>query len=648
MSQDIAIRTCRIEARAKPGSGLAWADEPARRAFAARVQGLVLAMLDELLAPYLSRLESGAVPRMLALDLKLDSRDLAGAAPLARIHLRNRLVEAIAEAVATAPRQPEPEPVARPAAAVRSVAAESTAPTEPAIELLLAWQEGRQLDYRLALLSAEALTFLIEVVLDELAARPGSGADVERSGGGKPPEIPAARGGRGAGRNALRAALRGLVEAAVAASRPGAPREAQARLVRASDSARRAARKARAALASRGPGRAGSPAPAVAEHAASGSNPERRSRPASRAAERAAGPKRRQRSAPPAAEPGTSRAIAPTDGRYEVESLLPFLALQPLARHGILDALAAAGGPDEPVSALAFATALRTLGPPPDGRWSAGQQAAAALCCGRGAPFDGSALLASAREATGICGLASAAVAGTLIAGHRPGLPLPVLRDEDRLVVFESEGLYPLCRQSAARIADAFAGSGEIFFLHDPDPALLREVDSAGLGAVASGTPARGESWTALAARGWRGMTNLGPVRASALGQRLPEAERSTRRAGQVWRALTAERPLVPDGAGGPSFRDFDRTAAILAGFALADIAWTLLGHDPAAWAQPDPLLAVERFADLSGTVAVTEDEVIVTLPLGARFADLRDCGLLATIHGVPWWPGRILSFRGG
>jgi len=644
MSDDIAIRHCRIEARASPGSGLAWADEAAQRAFGARVQALVMAMLDELLAPYLARLGTRTVPRTLALDVRLDARDLAGAAPLARTHLRSRLIEAIA-AVLSAPGQAKSAP--RVEAAVQRPAIASGASAEPVLELLLRWHEGRQLEYRLTLLSGEAMTMLIERLLAELAARPSHRAVATRAATVEEPKVPAARGGRKSGRHALRVALRSLVEAAVAAPAPGAPRRTQARLARAADSARRAARRAGTAVTRRKPGETGEH-PAAAKGAVDRSALARRRRPAPRPVLPAATSEGRRRPSPRPAESRPGQAAAPAAGRYEIESLLPFLALQPLARHGILEAVAAIGGAAEPVSALAFATALRTLAPPAQGRWSGAQQACAALCCGREAPFDGAALLALAREASGICELASAAVAGALIAGHRRGLPLPLLRDGDRLVVFESEGLYPLGRLSAARIADAFAGSGEIFFLADANSALLREVDSAGLGAAASGAPSRGESWTALAVRGWRGMTNLDPVRASAVGRRLPEAERSAQRAGEVWRALTAERPLVPDDAASPPFMDFDRTAAILAGFALADIAWALFRHDPAAWAQPDPLLAVERFADLSGTLALTGDEAIVTLPLGARFADLRDAGLLGSIRGVPWWPGLTLSFRGG
>ncbi|HYD38920.1 MAG TPA: hypothetical protein VEA60_14970, partial [Allosphingosinicella sp.] len=624
MSEDIAIRHCRIEARARSGSGLAWADEAAQRAFGARVQALVLAMLDELLAPYLARLEPGAVPSALVLDLRLDPSDLAGAAPLARTHLRARMTEAIAAALASAPSRAERPPRAPP---VRPTAvAAASAPVRPRLELLLAWHGDRQLGYRLALLSRAALAALVEGVLAELAARPGAGAGARRGAAAISDADAALPAGGRPGRHALREILRSLVEAAAEALAPDAGRPKQALLARAAARARRAVRNGRAAAEQRRRTESGEERGATADRAAADPAVEHPPRPASGRSERAAPPRSRPK---PTVVAGESRSCAPAplaDGLYEIESVLPFLALQPLARHGILAAIAAIGADSaEAVAALAFATALRTLDPPAAaGRWSKSQQASAARCSGRDEPFEGAALLAAARSAGEVGDLAAGVVAAALIAGHRPGLPLPLVRDDDCPVVFESEGLYPLGRLDAARIAEAFAESGEIFFVADPKPDLLREIDAAGLGAVASGTPVRGESWTALAVRGWRGMTNLPPARAAAFGPRLPEAERSAIRASEVWRALTAERPLLPDGAGGPAFAAFDRASALLAGFALADLAWTLFRRDPAAWAEPDPLLAVERFGDLTGTLRLTADEAVITLPLGARFADLR------------------------
>jgi hypothetical protein len=327
--------------------------------------------------------------------------------------------------------------------------------------------------------------------------------------------------------------------------------------------------------------------------------------------------------------------------------------LQRLAGHGILAAAAALDecpGEAESIAGLAYAIALRSQDRPAEGgRWSASQRADAARLAGRSEPPEAAGLLAAARDAREICDAAAGAVGAILIAGHRAGLPLPLLADTGRLVVFESEGLFPLCRLSGPRVAEAFAGRDESFFVACPDPALLRDIDTAGLLAVAAGPPARGESWrSAVAGRGWRGMTNLSPGRFKALAPGLPAAERAARRASEVWRALTCDRPLVPGSSPDEELLELDRTAALLAGFALADIAWTLCGLDPAAWAEPDPLLAVERFADLSATLDVAPDRVTVRLPLGARFTHLRDAGLLETVDRVPWWPGRAIAFEGG
>lgn len=87
---------------------------------------------------------------------------------------------------------------------------------------------------------------------------------------------------------------------------------------------------------------------------------------------------------------------------------------------------------------------------------------------------------------------------------------------------------------------------------------------------------------------------------------------------------------------------------ALLAGFALSEIGLALARCDADAWADPDPLLAIDRFASLSGDVVVEDACVRVVLPLGRRFIDLRNAGLLATRGGVPWWPGRRIEFTGG
>jgi hypothetical protein len=86
------------------------------------------------------------------------------------------------------------------------------------------------------------------------------------------------------------------------------------------------------------------------------------------------------------------------------------------------------------------------------------------------------------------------------------------------------------------------------------------------------------------------------------------------------------------------------RSLLLAAGLGLGTLAWTL-------WRQrepTDPLLTLERFADLSAWVSVEPSRVRVRLPLGPRHADLSEHGLLADVRGVPWLGDRVVEFSGG
>lgn len=653
---EVRIRDCRIEARIDFGTGFFWTDELEQRALAERVQAFVLSILDELLEPHLPRLAVDGVSHAIRLDLRLDVDDLNGAAPLARQDLRDRVETAIAKAIdhaADSIRDPEPrEPT-------DAIATDEPWPPEAlgdarALELLLNWQRGRQLKYRLALMSDAVLTRLVEIVLTRLT---GSSIAALNAAGNEPgsPHAAAPKDEDRVG-PALRQALQELLEVTATAGLGHAPHRATS-LDHAVEAAQRALGIAAAAGIQRGEYPAGGPLASVGL-ANDEVDP---SRQPTEIVDREKRDRIRD------SEPDVSRAepASPTHGsiasdqdrlpkgRLTMCSALPFLALQRLASHGILAAVSAlnqGSRQTEAMFGLAFAIALRSQDLPSDnGRWSPAQLADAALMAGRSRLLEGPEWLAAAQDAGEICDAGASAVGGTLIAGHKAGLPLPLLVDAERLVVFESEGVFPLCRLSEPRIAEAFAGRNEVFFIADPDARLLRAIEARGLFAIASGPPTRGELWRQVGGPGgWRGMTNLSPDRLAAFVPGLPGIERVARRASEVWNELTVGRPLAPELERNEGVRDFDRTSALLAGFALADIAWTLSGRDSEAWAEPDPLLAVERFADLSATVEVTPRDVIVSLPLGIRFAHLRDAGLLERFGEIPWWPGRTIAFEGG
>ena len=110
--------------------------------------------------------------------------------------------------------------------------------------------------------------------------------------------------------------------------------------------------------------------------------------------------------------------------------------------------------------------------------------------------------------------------------------------------------------------------------------------------------------------------------------------------AAELTQALAGERAAVPLAAS-PAL---GRSLLLAAGLGLGTLAWTL-------WRErepTDPLLALERFADLSARVSFEPDRVRVRLPLGPRHSDLSVHGLLADVHGVPWFGGRVVEFSGG
>ena len=87
-----------------------------------------------------------------------------------------------------------------------------------------------------------------------------------------------------------------------------------------------------------------------------------------------------------------------------------------------------------------------------------------------------------------------------------------------------------------------------------------------------------------------------------------------------------------------------DRHLTVAAAIALGTLAWDLWKERE----QTAPHLALERFADLNARVDYSDDLVTVSLPLGKRFLDLRDHGLLDDVHDVPWLDGRKLIFTSG
>ena len=329
----------------------------------------------------------------------------------------------------------------------------------------------------------------------------------------------------------------------------------------------------------------------------------------------------------------------------DVACALPFLLLGPLAQTGYLAALTPAlqpAGLQEHTAAFATALACTVLGPLERGwRRQPGDLAAAAAFAGLGAPLPAPALTDFARAAAPALPALDAVVARVLAEGHTAGEPLVLAGAEGStfggLLLADLEGMFPIAwADTAAALLPAWRMCGSPPVLVAPAAAgALRDLADAGATFVVAAPPGRGERWRRLPGRLW---TNDHEDR--ALARHASGYRQATELAAGLTQALAGERAAVPLAAG-PAL---GRSLLLAAGLGLGTLAWTL-------WRErepTDPLLALERFADLSARVSFDQDRVRVRLPLGPRHSDLSAHGLLADVHGVPWFGGRFVEFSGG
>jgi len=364
--------------------------------------------------------------------------------------------------------------------------------------------------------------------------------------------------------------------------------------------------------------------------------------------------------APDDAEPAPSATPvgrAPATGAVEVASVLPFLLVGPLARLGVLDALlpALAGASPDGLLAtsqlVAAALGYTVLGPLGRGwRRSPADRVTAAAFAGL-AEVPDDALHDVLRGTAAAAPVLDAVVALTLCRGHSPGRPLILAGAGEPagsgLVLADAEGLFPIAwTDSAAALLPHWSACGRPLVLLagaatalGPVPAdALRHLTGAGVGLVTDLPPLRGERFRRLPGRRiWTSTVDTPDAELVPAVANLPD---QAGRLDELFGALAVDRRAtrLPPGAA------WLRTLTLTAALALGTISWQLWrDREPA-----DPLLALERLADLSGLVRYGADEVAVRIPLGRRHSDLRQHGLLATVRDVPWLGGRALTITGG
>jgi hypothetical protein len=329
----------------------------------------------------------------------------------------------------------------------------------------------------------------------------------------------------------------------------------------------------------------------------------------------------------------------------DVTCALPFLLLGPLAQTGYLTALGPALQPvglQEHAAVFATALAYTALGPL-ERAWRRQPEdlAAAATFAGLGTPVPGQALAEFARVAGPALPALDAVVTRALAEGHTAGEPMILTAVEEKagggLLLLDREGLFPVAgADAAAGLVPAWRMFGSPPVLVAPTAAgALRGLTDAGVSFIVAAPPARDERWRRLPPNGlWTNSDD------PALDRHAGGYQQVVDLAAELTQALAGERAAVPL-ADSPAL---SRSLLLAAGLGLGTLAWALWRERE----RTDPLLALERFADLSARVSFEPDRVRVRLPLGPRHADLSAHGLLADVHDVPWLGGRFVEFSGG
>ena len=324
-----------------------------------------------------------------------------------------------------------------------------------------------------------------------------------------------------------------------------------------------------------------------------------------------------------------------------VASALPFLLLGPLHRIGWLDLLHSTMSGADLVPALpdlAIALATKVL-PEPERGWrrTPASLRAAATFAGDAQPRPDADLVALARVAAPLMPALDALVRRSLLDGRSKHDTLLVCAAGDLRLVVDPPGVFLVAHAAEAEaLAAPLSDAHSPVFVpeEDADARMLAALDTAGVTFVTPARPVRGERWTAIPGTRAPRLFSNRPMR-----RIVPPPAQAAQRARDTWRAFE-NRPLP----GRPTDHAFDRSLSMAAALALATMAWELWrSREPT-----DPLLALERFGDLDGTVRFEPHQVRVRLPLGKRFRDLKEGGLLEDIPRVPWLDFRTVVFAGG
>jgi hypothetical protein len=230
----------------------------------------------------------------------------------------------------------------------------------------------------------------------------------------------------------------------------------------------------------------------------------------------------------------------------------------------------------------------------------------------------------------------------SLLSGHSSKMPWILYRTGDCFAAIEPEGLFvAIWTSNLDSLLKRIGDSQLLVPVSSGEPSFLRYLDRANRRFVTNAPPVRGETWRPLSGPSARSFcTNDRETRDRVLINAALLLDDIESLLQQCFDQLSVQRCITPQ----EKDSALNRSITLAAAFGLAAIAWTL-------WQKRErthPLLTLERFYDLEGRIRYSDETITIRLPLGRRFFDLQEHGLLADISDIPWFGGRTLRFAGG
>jgi hypothetical protein len=341
------------------------------------------------------------------------------------------------------------------------------------------------------------------------------------------------------------------------------------------------------------------------------------------------------------------------DADVYVESALPFLLLGPLSKIGYLEAVEAvfdSAGKLDDFAAFATALAFKVLEPPERGwHYKPSTRKAARVFAGVTDDVPNSVLANLSYSLAGFTPLLDAVIAQSLIEGGDASAPLILCKTRDSggegLILVDAEGLFPIGWKAAMEelipLIKKCSRKAVLIPQDNAHPDLFALLDQHQINFITDAPPTRHENWRLLRSLEFRKRwTNDLETHDEILNRLAAEMDILSDDVNSIWKSIAIER----SGVALYKNHAMDRSLSLAATLALGTIAWILWREQE----RVNPLLALYRFGDIDARVRFTSQKIQIRLPLGRRYLDLSDQGLLADIPHVPWFAARKIEFSGG